>query len=129
MTCARRFWRDEGGAAAVEFAIVSVLFVTLAIGIVDFGRNSHQRFRLAHAADLAARAVMLDPGASDAQIAARMGAAYPALGYGDITLAVSTTIIGTRSYRRLDLSRPLTFFTPGLTDRTGRIRISRLVPL
>lgn len=125
----RTFWRNEDGAAAVEFAIVSVLFVVMAIGIVDFGRSSHQRFRLAHAADIAARAVMLDPAATDAQIAARMRAAYPALGYGDITLTVSTTTIDARSYRRLELSRPLTFFIPGLTDRTGTIRIDRLVPL
>ena len=122
-------WQDENGAAAVEFAIVSVLFVVMAIGIVDFGRNSHQRFRLAHAADIAARAVMLDPAASDAQITARMRSAYPALGYGDISLAVTTTTVNGRNYRRLALSRPLTFFTPGLTDRTGTIRLDRLVPL
>lgn len=125
----RGFWRNEEGAAAVEFAIVSVFFVVLAIGVVDFGRNSHQRFRLAHAADIAARAVMLDPAASEVQIASRMRAAYPALGYADMALAVSTTTVNARSYRRLELTRPLTFVTPGLTDRTGTIREVRLVPL
>jgi Flp pilus assembly protein TadG len=125
----QRLAKDQSGAAAVEFAIVAFVFVVMAIGIVDFGRNTHQQFRLAHAADIAARVVMLDPAASDAAIAARVTASYPTLGYGDITLSVATTTVGGRSYRRLDLSRPLGFFTPGLTDRSGTIRISRLVPI
>lgn len=124
-----RWRKDQGGAAAVEFSIIALVFVTLAIGIVDFGRNYHQQFRLAHAADIAARAVMLDPAALPATITARMRAAYPTLGYADIALQVSTTVVNGRTYRRLDLSRPLMFFTPGLTDRSGTIRISRLVPL
>lgn len=123
-----RFRRDEAGAAAVEFAIVSFLFVVLTIGIVDFGRNFHQQFRLAHAADIAARAILLDPAATDATITARMRAAYPALGYSDISLLVTRTTVNGRAFRQIDLSRPLMFFTPGLTDRSGRITLSRLVP-
>lgn len=124
-----RYRADRSGAAAVEFSIVAFIFVVMAIGIVDFGRNYHQQFRLSHAADIAARAVMLDPAASEGAITSRVNAAYPALGYGDITLSVTSTTIGGRTYLRLDLSRPLSFFTPGLTDRSGQMRISRLVPI
>lgn len=124
-----RYRADRSGAAAVEFSIVAFVFVVMAIGIVDFGRNYHQQFRLAHAADIAARVVMLDPAASEGAIRQRVSALYPTLGYSDITLAVTSTVIDGRTYRQLDLSRALTFFTPGLTDRSGTMRMTRLVPI
>jgi Flp pilus assembly protein TadG len=126
---AQRYGKDTSGSTAIEFAIIALVFVTLAIGIVDFGRNFHQQSRLAHAADVLARVVMLDPAAPDASLRSRMQATFPTLGYSDIAVSFGITVVGGRNYRVLDLSRPLMFFTPGLTDRSGTIRLRRLVPV
>lgn len=125
----RRYLNDASGSTAVEFAIIALVFVTLAIGIVDFGRNFHQKSRLAHAADVTARVIMLDPAATDATLRTRMQATFPTLGYTDITVTFGNTIVGGRAYKVIDLSRPLMFFTPGLTDRSGTIHLRRLVPV
>ena len=44
VTCLRRSIRDEGGQAAVEFALVLPFLMIMLIGIVEFGRawNQHQ---------------------------------------------------------------------------------------
>jgi Flp pilus assembly protein TadG len=34
----RRFWQDTGAAAAVEFAIIVPVLLTLVFGVIDFGR-------------------------------------------------------------------------------------------
>ena len=126
---AQRYRTDTSGSTAVEFAIIALVFVTLAIGIVDFGRNFHQQSRLAHAADVLARVVMLDPTAPDATLRTRMQQTFPTLGYSDISVTFGNTIVDGRTYKVIDLSRPLMFFTPGLTDRSGTIRLRRLVPV
>ena len=55
--------RGEDGAAAVEFAIVAVLFFTLVFGIIDFGFAFHSWNNTANAAREGARrgAVTSDP--------------------------------------------------------------------
>lgn len=47
--------RGEGGAAAVEFAVVSVLLLTLIMGLIVFGALLAQRLALSNAARQAAR--------------------------------------------------------------------------
>lgn len=125
----KRYGKDTSGSTALEFAVIALVFVTLAIGIVDFGRNFHQQSRLAHAADVLSRVVMLSPTAPDSTLRTRMQQTFPTLGYSDITVTFGNTIVGGRAYKVIDLSRPLMFFTPGLTDRSGTIRLRRLVPV
>ena len=42
----RRLWRDRAGAAAVEFALVSPIFLALLIGVLEFGSFLHQASNL-----------------------------------------------------------------------------------
>lgn len=123
-----RFVRDDHGAAAVEFAIVSSVFVILCMGLIDFGRNIDAKSRLAHAADAAARVLFLDKTATEAQVTARIAASFPALGYGQMTLRLADRTIGTQTYRRITMTLPLRFLTPGFSDRNGTVTVERLVP-
>ena len=61
--------RGEDGAAAVEFAIVSILFFMLVFGIIDFGFAFHSWNNTANAAREGARkgAVSSDPNAIEAR--------------------------------------------------------------
>jgi Flp pilus assembly protein TadG len=71
--CARRFLRAERGAAAVEFAIVVPVLLTLVLAIIDFGRLMFVTASLTAAVRDGARvaAVQLDPTTNAARTAIR----------------------------------------------------------
>lgn len=59
MNPARDLLRCEKGAAAVEFAFIAMLLILGTVGMIEVGRALFMANELAHAADRAARAVML----------------------------------------------------------------------
>lgn len=125
----RRFLRGTDGATAVEFAIVSLVFVIFCIGLIDFGRNIDARSRLAHAADAAARVVFLDKTASEAKVNASLQASFPALRYQLMTLQLADRTVNAKPYRLITVTLPLRFLTPGFSGRNGLITVRRLVPV
>lgn len=62
-----RTWRDERGAALVEFALVLPLLLLLVLGILDFGRALNYWIDTNHLANATARwaAVDKNPGPGD----------------------------------------------------------------
>lgn len=124
----RRFARDTSGATAVEFAIVSVVFVIFCLGLIDFGRNIDAKSRMSHAADAAARALFLDKTATEAQVMARIQTAFPTLGYDRMTLGLTDVVIDAKPFRRITVTQPLRFLTPGFSGKNGTITVRRLVP-
>jgi Flp pilus assembly protein TadG len=74
MTKMARTFRDERGAAAVEFALVLPLLLALIFGMIDFGRAYNQQITLTQLAREGARLVSL--GTTDYK--ARLLSAAPA---------------------------------------------------
>jgi len=62
------FWRCERGTAAVEFAIIALVLVSLLVAVVDFGRTLYVKNQLSYLADQATRMVLLNPAISDATL-------------------------------------------------------------
>ncbi len=60
MTVLQRLVRCDKGAAAVEFAFIGLALILGTVGTIEVGRALFLSNELAHAADRAARAVMLD---------------------------------------------------------------------
>ena len=60
MTPARQLARCERGTAAIEFAFIAMLLILGTVGTIEVGRALFMMNELAHAADRAARVVMLD---------------------------------------------------------------------
>lgn len=60
---ARRTWRDESGAAIVEFAIIAALFFFLLFSLLDFGRLAYSNVLAQKATQLAARIATVRPAA------------------------------------------------------------------
>jgi Flp pilus assembly pilin Flp len=54
----RGFARSNGGAAAIEFAIIVWALIFLCLGIIEIGRGLHVRNEMSYAADLAARKIL-----------------------------------------------------------------------
>lgn len=76
MTYLRRSIRDEGGQAAVEFALVLPFLLVLIVGIVEFGRAWNEHQVITDAARETARAASL-PG--DITVADAKKVAYDAM--------------------------------------------------
>ena len=81
----------EGGAAAVEFAIVSTLFFLLVFGIIDFGFAFHSWNNTANAAREGARKGAVDSSAAD--IEARTRASASTLDQSKLTVVVECSHI------------------------------------
>lgn len=125
----RRFQRETGGAAAVEFAIISAIFVIFCMALVDFGRNIDAQSRLAHAADAAARTIFIDKTATEAQVFTRIQAGFPGLGYSRMTLRLADQTVNAKPFKKITVSLPLRFLTPGFSGRNGTVTVTRLVPI
>lgn len=123
----RRWKRDEGGQAAVEFALVLPFLLIMLIGIVEFGRawNEHQVITDA-ARETGRRAslpdVMLQ---ADAEQVAKD--ALGAAGINSDSLAINWTNFeaGSNQILTVDLELPyrFTFFGPLVKWATGQSRI------
>jgi Flp pilus assembly protein TadG len=61
----RNFLRNKEGAAAVDFAIVSMVFIFCVLGVIEFGRVLYMKNKLAFAADSAARLVLMKSSGTD----------------------------------------------------------------
>jgi len=93
----QRVTREQEGAAAVEFAIVSIVLILLLTGIVQFGFTFFQYLEIVHAA--------------------REGARWASLGLEDGSVTNTDTVKG-----RVATAAP--GLTPGLTN--DQIDISRV---
>lgn len=80
-------FRDERGAAAVEFAIVASIFFLLVFGIIDFGFAFHTWNGTANAAREGARKAAVSP--VESEIIARTKSAVNYLDPSRLTVSVS----------------------------------------
>jgi Flp pilus assembly protein TadG len=85
----RRFRLDRAGTAALEFAIAGPVVLLALIGCLEFGRYYWVRNTLEHAIEEAARYVILNKNASDADIQAQVRSKVSGIDPEKITVAVT----------------------------------------
>lgn len=90
-----RFGRGEGGATAVEFALVLPLFVGLLIGIFEFSRMMFVASSVQYSVDRAARMAVIDPTISLSDIEAEIQSRLEVSNSPTVDLTVTRTTIGT----------------------------------
>lgn len=131
----QRFAHSSSGAAAVEFAIVCLPLLLVCIGTVEFGRAFFVRSDLAHAADVAARKVLIGQISADAALseaAEQLENAVLEAFDGDpflLQVSVGAETIDGVQYRTLSIRYPLTLFIPGLTDSPLALSVFRRIPV
>lgn len=74
MKAVKRFWRDNLGATAVEFAFIGLFAIVLCVATLEFGRIFYLTNELGYAADRGTRLVLLNPQISDADVIAEVQA-------------------------------------------------------
>lgn len=109
-------WLSERGAAAVEFALVLPILLTLVLGTIEFGRAYNVQISLTHAAREAARSMAISNNWTNAMNRGR--AAAPSLVPADMTFSkdLATCIPGTMI--QITIAYPLNSITginPGMT--------------
>lgn len=120
--------RCQRGAAAVEFAIVSGVLVMLLIAIVDFGRTLYVKNQLSFLADQAARTVLVQPAITNAALEAELRDDFNAGDPSDLTVTISTEVVGTNTFRVLSIDYPVTLFVPNLASSVLDLNVTRRVP-
>ncbi len=129
MRSLRRLRTCETGAAAVEFAFIGLLLFVSTIGIIEVGRALFLMNELAHAADRAARVVMLNFTVPESALADAVRDTDRLTGLVPENVDVDSPEPdpGTATFRNLTLSYPFTPMVSGLTIGSVTLTAERSV--
>lgn len=95
----RNFARNESGATAVEFAMVSPLIFLCVLGTFESGRVLYEQSRVASAVAAGARKVTLD--SSDSDVSAAVKSKYNTAQQQHLTVTVTTETISGRDFKKI----------------------------
>lgn len=128
MMLLRHLRRCSAGATAVEFALVGTIFFGVIVGTLQVGRVLLVRHNISNAVELAARAALLDPDATDAELAAIIA---NAIDFADRDqLVIASTEVGTSAgpMRQIRVQYPLEISLPFGNGTALTLSISRVLP-
>lgn len=130
MKRARSLLSREGGAAAIEFALIGMLLIVVSIGTIEGGRALFIFNELAHAADRAARAIMIDPGISASDLADQVRDENLLTGLAPdlVTVTPGAVVDSGITFRTVRLAYPFTPMVSGLTLGSFTMTTDRRVP-
>ena len=122
------FSRSDAGGVAIEFAIVSSLFILGCVAALDFGRALYVRNEMSYAADIAERVILIDPDIPEDELHSTLQAAFR----GDpdqLTVELGEETVDGVDFRTLTLTYPFTLFVPHDPSRELNLSVSRRTPL
>lgn len=124
----RRFVRCDNGAVAVEFAFIGLLLFTVTIGIIEVGRALFMLNELSHAADRAARAVMLNFSITESELTTIVRDATFLTGLvPESVVVVSPEPAPSAAFRDVAVSYPFTPILSGFTVEAVTLSTDRQV--
>jgi Flp pilus assembly protein TadG len=121
----RTYWSERSGAAAIEFAIVGPVFILLALGIVDIGRNLVIVHQLNHLADQISRALILDTDMDPAYLQAYVQANWQGPSPQSLVLTYNSQIVNGLQLSDYELSFPITWIVP--IGGSSTLRVQRFI--
>ena len=89
---------SEGGAVAVEFALLAPVLVMILLGLMEFGRAYTVQTSLTNAARESVRSMAINSSQASARTAAKNAATQltPALADGNITFSAASCTVGSQ---------------------------------
>jgi len=123
-----RFCADEGGASALEFALVAGILIACILGVLQIGWAMQIRSQLALAADRAVRAVLLEPDLSDSEFEAHVVSELSEYDNEDLIVEAGDTTVGSVAYRTLSVTYEMPISVPGVPQQMVTLNVTRRVP-
>jgi Flp pilus assembly protein TadG len=118
-------FHDDSGATAVEFAIVSSVFITLVLGVFWIGWGLYCGADVRHAIERASRLYLSTPQASDQQFEAAVGASLTAVPLSDIGFSITKPTISGAAVAQIAWTYHYTvtvpFIQPVVMDMSSQI--------
>jgi Flp pilus assembly protein TadG len=126
---ARRFIRDEGGATAVEFALVSVAFLTFIFAIIYLAIILFANATLQWAVDKGSRIAAINPAATQTEISDAVNQSLSSAGAptANVTYSISTT--GVVKTGKISANFTKTYTVPMIKTFTINYSATTTVPL
>ena len=121
----RRLWRNEGGASAVEFAIVGSVFIVLCLAILQLGWALQIRNQISQVADAAVRSIVIDPDASDSALEAQVYSALAEYDAGRLHVEAGEATVDTIAFRTLNIKYDMELDIPFFPTNLVTLNVSR----
>ena len=126
----RGLCKREDGTAAIEFAIIGLLLIVVSVGTIEVGRALFFYNELAHAADRAARLVMIQPAdATDEELQSKWDEEQEHFPVGLPSELNPTFGPVSGGFREVTLEYPFTPMLSGLTLTSVTLSTVRRVPV
>jgi Flp pilus assembly protein TadG len=125
----RGFRRDQSGAAAVEFAFVSIFFIALCVAVIEFGLALQTRNELTQAADRGIRFVVLNPEASHETVQTQVEGLLSSYDSDSLLVEVGTQTINSTEYRTISIDYDIQVWVPGMSMSLFTLRAFQQVPI
>lgn len=126
---ARRLPNCESGAAAIEFAIISLALILVSLGVIEFGRGLQVRNELSFAADFGARKMLTNPTVSDSDIENEVRSALTVADPDLLQVTMGTEMVEGVQFRTIVLGYPFTLLIPGLSSDAITLALARRIPV
>ena len=117
------------GAAAIEFAMVGLLLVSLLLGTFEFGRALFLRNQLALAADIATRQVLINPPKTSSDLEHLEAAIQKSVEFDQGGLQVELGLPSEDGIMPITIHQPLMLLVPDLFQKNITLSIDRQVLL
>ncbi|QDA35750.1 pilus assembly protein (plasmid) [Paracoccus liaowanqingii] len=128
-SCQHNFYHCASGAAAIEFAMVFLTFISLLLGIVEFGRALFLRNQLAFAADIAIRHVLLNPPTTNSDLNRIDEIIRESIKFDHSFLEIERALPDASGLMPISIRYPATLLVPNLVQNSIILSINRQIQL
>jgi Flp pilus assembly protein TadG len=121
----RRIWRNESGAAAIEFAVVGSILIALCLAILQLGWTLQIQNQIAQAADSAIRSIIIEPETDDPSWEAQV---YQILGEYDperLQVQVGSATVDGTDFRTLTIDYEMPLSIPLFPEKLVTLSVAR----
>jgi Flp pilus assembly protein TadG len=122
-------FKDEGGAAAVEFAFVAPVAILMMVSVIESGRLMFVLNNMQASLSTAAREWMIDPDATNSQIEAAFCERAVLVDCDETTITITSETRNGRSWRVMTAATPFSSPLSGLLPLPSALTRTQSVPI